>query len=68
MAGLTTILGPVYMFRTFQRTMRVNPNSLTQVFADLTVRERSHFVSRRGADRAYWVYPALAGVVRNGSE
>src|SRR5258706_619194 len=40
MAGLTTILGAVYMFRTFQRTMLGESNSLTQVFADLTVREK----------------------------
>ncbi len=39
-AGLTTILGAVYMFRTFQRTMLGESNSATQFFADLTVREK----------------------------
>src|SRR5882762_958048 len=39
-AGLTTILGAVYMFRTYQRTMLGESNSLTASFADLTVREK----------------------------
>jgi NADH-quinone oxidoreductase subunit M len=39
-AGLTTILGAVYMFRTFQRTMLGEPNALTKLFADLTTREK----------------------------
>jgi NADH-quinone oxidoreductase subunit M len=39
-AGLTTILGAVYMFRTFQRTMLGESNAVTQTFADLTAREK----------------------------
>jgi len=39
-AGLTTILGAVYMFRTYQRTMLGESNSVTKFFADLTVREK----------------------------
>jgi len=40
MAGLTTILGAVYMFRTYQHTMLGESNPLTQVFTDLTAREK----------------------------
>jgi NADH-quinone oxidoreductase subunit M len=39
-AGLSTILGAVYMFRAFQRSMLGESNSLTNVFMDLTIREK----------------------------
>jgi NADH-quinone oxidoreductase subunit M len=39
-AGLTTILGAVYMLRTFQRTMSGETNAITRAFADLTLREK----------------------------
>lgn len=40
-AGLTTILGAVYMFRGFQRSMLGEAKVITQVFADLTTREKT---------------------------
>jgi NADH-quinone oxidoreductase subunit M len=39
-AGLTIILGAVYMFRAFQRSMLGETNSVTQGFTDLTLREK----------------------------
>ncbi len=39
-AGLTTILGAVYMFRAFQRSMLGETNSVTSMFRDLTIREK----------------------------
>ncbi len=41
MAGLTTILGAVYMFRAFQGTMLGATNTITQTFSDLTLREKT---------------------------
>lgn len=39
-AGLTIILGAVYMLRTFQKSMSGETNSLTKVFTDLTLHEK----------------------------
>lgn len=39
-AGLTMILGAVYMLRTFQKSMSGETNSLTKTFADLTQHEK----------------------------
>jgi NADH-quinone oxidoreductase subunit M len=39
-AGLTIILGSVYMFRAYQRSMLGESNSLTRVFVDLSRREK----------------------------
>ena len=39
-AGLTIILGAVYMLRTFQRAMSGETNALTANFKDLTMREK----------------------------
>lgn len=39
-AGLTTILGAVYMFRGFQRTMLGEASPATRIFADLSTREK----------------------------
>ena len=43
-AGLTIILGAVYMLKMYQRTMLGETNNLTSGFADLTVSELSVFV------------------------
>lgn len=40
-AGLTIILGPVYMFRTFQTTMLGETNAVTKNFTDLTFHEKA---------------------------
>lgn len=39
-AGLTMILGAVYMLRTFQKSMSGEANNLTKTFADLTQHEK----------------------------
>ena len=39
-AGLTIILGAVYMLRTFQRSMSGETNALTADFTDLTTQEK----------------------------
>ena len=39
-AGLTIILGAIYMLRTFQKSMSGEVNSLTKVFTDLTLHEK----------------------------
>lgn len=40
-AGLTMILGAVYMLRSFQRTVSENVKSTTESFTDLTLREKA---------------------------
>lgn len=40
-AGITIILGAVYMLRTFQKSMSGEVNSLTASFADLTLNEKA---------------------------
>lgn len=40
-AGLTIILGAVYMLRTFQKSMSGEANSLTASFTDLTWNEKA---------------------------
>jgi NADH-quinone oxidoreductase subunit M len=39
-AGITIILGAVYMFRAFQSSMSGEPNVVTRTFADLSIREK----------------------------
>jgi len=39
-AGLTIILGAVYMLKTFQKSMSGEPNAVTAAFADLTTQEK----------------------------
>jgi NADH-quinone oxidoreductase subunit M len=56
-AGLTIILGAVYMLKMYQRTMLGEVNSLTAGFADLTVSELSVFVLLITAVFVCGVYP-----------
>ena len=56
-AGLTIILGAVYMLKMYQRTMLGETNSLTAGFADLTVSELSVFVILIAAIFVCGVYP-----------
>ncbi|MEK6615332.1 MAG: NADH-quinone oxidoreductase subunit M [Bacteroidota bacterium] len=43
-AGLTIILGAVYMLRSYQRTMLGETNSLTSSFTDLSFNEKAVFI------------------------
>jgi NADH-quinone oxidoreductase subunit M len=56
-AGLTIILGAVYMLKMYQRTMLGETNSLTAGFKDLTVSELSVFVIVIAAIFICGVYP-----------
>jgi NADH-quinone oxidoreductase subunit M len=56
-AGLTIILGAVYMLKMYQRTMLGEANSLTAGFADLSMSELSVFVILIAAIFICGVYP-----------
>ena len=56
-AGLTIILGAVYMLKMYQRTMLGETNSTTAGFADLTASELSIFVILIAAIFVCGVYP-----------
>lgn len=43
-AGLTVILGAVYMLRSYQKTMLGETNSLTSTFTELSVNEKAVFI------------------------
>ncbi len=44
LGGLTIILGAVYMFRAYQRTMLGETSALTEHFTDLTLSEKAVFI------------------------
>ena len=56
-AGLTIILGAVYMLRMYQKTMLGETNALTADFADLTISELLVFVPIIAAIFVFGVYP-----------
>ncbi len=56
-AGLTIILGAVYMLKMYQRTMLGETNSITAGFADLSISELSVFVILIAAIFVCGVYP-----------
>jgi NADH-quinone oxidoreductase subunit M len=56
-AGLTIILGAVYMLKMYQRSMLGETNSTTAIFADLSVSELSVFVILIAAIFVCGVYP-----------
>ncbi len=58
LAGLTTILGAVYMFRAFQHTMLGETKPITKHFADLTLREKAVLYPVVGLIILIGIYPA----------
>jgi NADH-quinone oxidoreductase subunit M len=56
-AGLTVILGAVYMLRSYQKIMLGETNSLTSTFTDLTFNEKAVFVPIVLMIIAMGVYP-----------
>lgn len=59
-AGLTVILGAVYMLRSYQKTMLGETNPLTSTFTDLTFNEKAVFVPIVILIIAMGVYPKPA--------
>jgi NADH-quinone oxidoreductase subunit M len=56
-AGLTVILGAVYMLRSYQSIMLGETNSLTATFAPLTINEKTILVILCAAILIFGVYP-----------
>lgn len=58
-AGLTIILGAVYMLRTFQKVMLGNVNSVTEDFKDLTTSEISVLIPIVAVILVVGIYPSI---------
>jgi NADH-quinone oxidoreductase subunit M len=57
LAGLTIILGAVYMLRSYQQVMLGETNSLTQSFTDLTINEKAVLIPIVVLIVLFGVYP-----------